>query len=390
MTVLPVAARELRVAARRPGVFRTRVLAVAIASLTAGWIYLARGSLAPSLVGQNLFWTLSTVALAYVLLAGTRATADCLSEEKREGTLGLLFLTDLKGYDVVLGKLAASSVHGFYVVLAILPVLALPLLLGGVSSGLFWRIAAALINVLFFSLSAGILASSLSRDDRRAMYATLGIIFLAALGFPSIGIIAVQYLVKSANNDSLLYLFVLTSPFFTWWMANDAWKLWSLYNLSMGVIFMQSAGMLGLAAWITPRTWQERPVSKPRIHWGERWRQWRLGNAAQRLAFRRHALAVNPVFWLTGRDQFKPLLVWLFLGLIAVSWGLGWAKWRSDWTSTPVAVLYALTLYGILTVWITHEACQQFWFKTGARVPWNCCWRRLCLSRRLRGVNSWH
>jgi hypothetical protein len=46
---------------------------------------------------QALFYTISGLTFAYSLLAGTGATADCLSEEKRDGTLGLLFLTDPKG-----------------------------------------------------------------------------------------------------------------------------------------------------------------------------------------------------------------------------------------------------------------------------------------------------
>ena len=71
----------------------------------------------------------------YCLLSGVWFTADCLSEEKREGTLGLLFLTDLKGYDVVLGKLVATSLNGLYAVLAAVPILALPLLMGGVAPG---------------------------------------------------------------------------------------------------------------------------------------------------------------------------------------------------------------------------------------------------------------
>ena len=73
------------------------------------------------------------------LLAGIFTTADCLSEEKREGTLGLLFLTDLKGYDIVLGKIVAASVNWFFGLLALFPVLALSLLMGGVAPGEFWR-----------------------------------------------------------------------------------------------------------------------------------------------------------------------------------------------------------------------------------------------------------
>src|SRR5256885_5281345 len=61
-----------------------------------------------------LFRALFGFAFVYCLFIGARLTADCLSEEKREGTLGLLFLTDLKGYDVVFGKLAATSVNSIY------------------------------------------------------------------------------------------------------------------------------------------------------------------------------------------------------------------------------------------------------------------------------------
>ena len=57
---------------------------------------------------MGLFWGLTGSAVFYCLLSGVWFTADCLSEEKREGTLGLLFLTDLKGYDVVFGKLVAT------------------------------------------------------------------------------------------------------------------------------------------------------------------------------------------------------------------------------------------------------------------------------------------
>src|SRR4029077_3158439 len=121
----------------------------------------------PSELGGSIFMWLSGFAFIYCLMAGARNTADCLSEEKREGTLGLLFLTDLKGYDVVLGKLAATSLNSFYGLLAIFPVLAIPLLLGGVTPGEFWRMALPLFNTLFCSLCAVIRVSSWSGGERQ-------------------------------------------------------------------------------------------------------------------------------------------------------------------------------------------------------------------------------
>ena len=109
MTFLPIVARELRVAARRRGTYRMRLAMVWGALITGTSIFVATVGATAQQTGQYIFQGLSWLCLLYCLLSGRRWTADCLSEEKREGTLGLLFLTDLKGYDVVLGKLAAEG-----------------------------------------------------------------------------------------------------------------------------------------------------------------------------------------------------------------------------------------------------------------------------------------
>ena len=139
MTFLPIVERELRVAARRPGTFWLRLLVAFGVIVVAAWIFLVWQNQSQSEVGKVIFRALTGGLMVYCLLAGVRATADCLSEEKREGTLGLLFLTDLRGYDVVFGKLVANSLAVFYGVLAVLPVLAIPLLMGGVTVGEFGR-----------------------------------------------------------------------------------------------------------------------------------------------------------------------------------------------------------------------------------------------------------
>jgi ABC-type transport system involved in cytochrome c biogenesis permease component len=171
MTFLPIVERELRVAARRPGTYRTRRFAAM--GIMAVWLLLFAVNRRVSAVELNktLFVALGILALGGCLLAGIFLTADCLSEEKREGTLGLLFLTDLRGYDVVLGKLVATSVHSVYGLLAMLPVLALPLMMGGVTVGEFWRVVLMLVATLFLSLSMRMVALEATRqlsEDRRS------------------------------------------------------------------------------------------------------------------------------------------------------------------------------------------------------------------------------
>ena len=108
---------------------------------------------------------------------------DCVSSEKREGTLGLLFLTDLKGYDVICGKLAANSLNALYGLVAILPVLSLPVMLGGVTFTQFVRTALTLLSIMVFSLSVGIFVSTHSRNERKAMFFTV-LLLLAAFFLP--------------------------------------------------------------------------------------------------------------------------------------------------------------------------------------------------------------
>jgi hypothetical protein len=183
MIFLPVAERELRVRARQTGTFRTRVGAALAASLIIGFFLVSHlWQLSPAAMGEGMFWFLSGLAFVWCLLEGPRNTADALSEEKREGTLGLLFLTDLKGYDVVLGKLLATSLNSIYGVLAVVPPLSIPLLLGGVTPGEFWRMVLLLLVTLIFSLSAGMLISANSRNERRAWIGAMTLIgFLAII-----------------------------------------------------------------------------------------------------------------------------------------------------------------------------------------------------------------
>src|SRR5712672_1031478 len=160
MTFLPILARELRVASRRRITYWIRTGAALAVMIIGTWLFLMMQNEPPQTVAQVLFGVLTSCATLSAFVSGIRDTADCLSSEKREGTLGLLFLTDLKGYDVVLGKLAAHSLNAFYSVAAVLPMLAIPLLMGGITFGEVARTALVALNTLFFSLTAGICVSS--------------------------------------------------------------------------------------------------------------------------------------------------------------------------------------------------------------------------------------
>src|SRR6266513_2034339 len=148
MTFLPIVGRELRVASRKRSTFWVRVAAALVALVIgSGFLILTQigpFGIGPAALGKGLFGTLTWLSLAVALSAGLFFTSDCLSEEKREGTLGFLFLTDLRGHDVVLGKLLATSLRVFYALLAVFPILAVALIMGGVTGAQFWKTSLAL------------------------------------------------------------------------------------------------------------------------------------------------------------------------------------------------------------------------------------------------------
>ena len=217
MTFLPIVARELRIASRRRSTYWLRSGAALVVLVIAAWFFLVAQNQPPHQISMVLFGLLTGGAGLYCLFSGIRYTADCLSEEKREGTLGLLFLTDLKGYDVVFGKLVANSLSSLYGVLAVVPMLALPLLLGGVTPGEFGRMALVTLNTLFFSLAAGICVSALCRSARHAMGMTLLLILLLAAVLPAFG----AWLAFVAQARQVPVAFLVPSPGFSYVLAFD-------------------------------------------------------------------------------------------------------------------------------------------------------------------------
>src|SRR5436190_20690868 len=186
-----------------------RVVAAIVAVIIGGLMLILYRAMGTNMfnIGGALFQALGWMALGAALLSGLFFTSDCLSEEKREGTIGLLFLTDLRGFDVVLGKLLATSLRGFYALLAVFPILAVTLLMGGVTGAQFWKTALALVNALFLSLAAGLFVSAMSRDSQKALAATLFLLALLVAGGP-----VSDAIFAAINHHSFNPLLSLSSP----------------------------------------------------------------------------------------------------------------------------------------------------------------------------------
>lgn len=187
MNFLPVVQRELLVAARSgSGVWFRFVAALAgMAFFVLLWCTPIQSQ--PQLVSDIVFRVLGGTLFGFALFSGSLYTADSMTSEKREGTLGLLFLTELRGYDIVLGKLVATSLRAVYGVIALVPVLALPVLVGGVSGGQVARMVLTLLVTMLASLSIGMMASVVAREFRGALLASLLVLATLAFGLDGAG-----------------------------------------------------------------------------------------------------------------------------------------------------------------------------------------------------------
>ena len=101
MRFLSVAERELRAAARHNGMYRLRWITATASFILLLWLSWVFDAFQNRSAGPVVFETFSTFILFYCLFVGAAGTADCLSREKREGTLGLLFLTNLNSAEIV-------------------------------------------------------------------------------------------------------------------------------------------------------------------------------------------------------------------------------------------------------------------------------------------------
>ncbi|HYT60684.1 MAG TPA: ABC transporter permease subunit [Haliangiales bacterium] len=354
MSFLPVIERELRVAARRPATYWTRLAfgLVGAGVVSLALVFAAVAETGASRVGSGLFSFLSLLGLGFSAFAGVFLTADCLSEEKREGTLGLLLLTDLKGYDVVLGKLLARSLSAGYGLLAIFPVLAVTLTMGGVTAGEFWRMALVFLNTIFFSLAAGMFVSALILRDHRSMAGAAALIVFIGAALP---------LAESILNRAGLgarFALSLPSPFTAWQLAFDApHRMWARsFGYSLLLTHLLSWLFLLLAGVQLPLFQRGNPGSISRV--GGRPADVSDRLRSRRATGRRPLLDRNPIFWLTIRNSRMTGVSWAIWTTLAI--GVAWTFARDPMVAVAMGQYSWSFLAGLLRILVGVYACRFF------------------------------
>lgn len=184
MSVLPVIVRELRAQSRQPLTYWLRIVAglsLACALGLALWAASARvlpvwigggAPISPNPIrtfGSALFGKLNLFIFAAIWLFVPLAAADAVSRERREGTLVLLYLTELRSWGILVGKAFVHMLRSLSLFLTMAPWLMLPVIFGGVE---LRDIRMALLldaTAVLLAMAAGLLASTIPRDWLKAV-----------------------------------------------------------------------------------------------------------------------------------------------------------------------------------------------------------------------------
>lgn len=166
MILGPVFQREAVLAPRRPKFYLTRtvyVIALLILMCTA-WLVVAGTQIIRNVgdmarFGAVLFQILAPLQLAVVAFGAAIVSASAVAQEKDRRTLILLLMTRMSNAELVLGKLLASLLNVFVMLVAALPLFMMIPMFGGVS---FTQVFHAFLVTALTVLAAGSLGSTLA------------------------------------------------------------------------------------------------------------------------------------------------------------------------------------------------------------------------------------
>lgn len=323
--------------ARQSRTYVSRFIVAAVSAVAAIFcLIVASWNSSPSGAGSDLFYILGWTSFGLCLLEGIRVTSDSISEEKREGTLGLLFLTDLRSEEIVLGKQAGVSLNSLFSLMAVVPALGVPLLLGGVTAGEFWRLVIALFVGLFFSLAIGTAISVVSETMIVAYARSTGILLLSTVLLPlmDLGLAA-------SGTDLGLRWFGPTGMLLG--LNADVYDATpAFYWRAVAVSFLIGIGLLAIACRALPRFWDRSGERAPEL-------QRTIARRASR--WLPEQVEADPMGWLATSQSWRLRLFPRVACGIAAIWLLTACLAPADSTVLVALCVTALITHSMINLW---------------------------------------
>ncbi len=358
----PVILRELRANSRRWTTYWLRLIAAAaIVVAILFWFETERFGMRQT--GSQLFVHMHRVVLVIVWVLVPLMMCDCISSERREGTLGLLFLTNLRARQIVCAKAFVHLLQAFTLWAAIIPIIVVPLLLGGLSWKEILFSVGWTLGSLCLAAAAGITASSASSNRTRAVISAVFLsggflLVFAALGSFAFALVAAWYFPVPRGQFPGIEQWIEMGAAMLFGI-DEAWnEIFSratprLQNAAVlatfavaFICFLLLVAVIALAALQIRRNWQDKPKTtrqtqmehvfySPMFLKGlfRRWMRWSLER--------------NPIGWLEKRSWVGRIaaLIWLSVMVSFASAAASYANaFRGDGLSLLNALMWMLLI----------------------------------------------
>lgn len=179
-------------------------------------------------IGQALFYMIAFSALVGVSVITPTLTAGALAGERERQTFDLLIASQLSPWQIVLGKLGAALGFAVLIVLAVVPIMSIAFLFGGVSLTQMLIVVAALVMTAVFYASIGLFWSGVMRSTLGASSLAIGTVILKLLGIPFLALLAaltpgLSTLVNtSAPFATIALIFLSVHPFAALFLTETA------------------------------------------------------------------------------------------------------------------------------------------------------------------------
>lgn len=391
----------------------------------------------PELAGPGLFGLLGRCTVLLIWLGTPLLTADVIAREKREGTLGLLWLTPLTPGQVIVAKTAAEALRAGVMLMAIVPVMVLPMLLGGVGWPEVIRLLLMSGAALALALASGVAASAIWRGWMAVRLGAIGMNLGALILF--VGVHQLTWAIPqwrqamAAGFETGLVEILMRRFTLGWHQVEGAWRILARGGLPfhppVSWVAVVRAGWLAVAcgglalstSWIAARALKLSMAREAREQVGSRgadgrsmiWMRWGWIGVG--------AISVMGVWVDWPTVDFLRDLGWLgngWIGMLAVMAGVDWIHRERRWGSWELlavipggarerirerwrqAVGWWLSGWGLLA--IAHGIAVAAVFRDAGRYPWWLpgwfigqalegmvlalagCWWGACLGIRIR------
>ena len=301
MVISPLVQRELQRAIRKRWPHRARISAALVFCLLAYFAYESSTTIPSTFAsGRWLFFSISHVIILLSALSGPCLTSLALREEKRTHMLDLLLLSKVGPSGILFSKLLTFTNPTVQILLSAIPILTMPILLGGVSISEIFRMGVLCLSTLALSSFAGLFGATICRSAKSAAILSASLMLCFSLGSYSLEQLIVNPIAFAFIPGLIQALSTVSdrgnqlAPL-TFWFSIQAF---GFATLALALLSVQRL----------PLTTIERAKQEPSIRPETKKTK---AKAAFRSHPRRHRS--NLIHWLASKRQWNPVSSYLFM-----------------------------------------------------------------------------